>query len=165
MWNNNKGQVIIPTGGGKTMCMIEDAMTNMDLIKRGQTFVVVAPRILLAEQLCKEFLEIIPTNNAHILHVHSGDVEHYHTTNPKKIHLFNNVARSSGEHCIIFTTYHSLHKIQQADIEVNTIYFDEAHNSVQRNFFLPLNIFLLTLTAAIFSLLLLNTLLPSSNLA
>ena len=26
-------------------------------------------------------------------------------------------------------------KIQQADIEVNTIYFDEAHNSVQRNFF------------------------------
>jgi len=135
MWNNNKGQVIIPTGGGKTMCMIEDAMTNMDLIKRGQTFVVVAPRILLAEQLCKEFLEIIPTNNAHILHVHSGEVEHYHTTNPKKIHLFNNVARSSGEHCIIFTTYHSLHKIQQADIEVNTIYFDEAHNSVQRNFF------------------------------
>ena len=135
MWNNNKGQVIIPTGGGKTMCMIEDAMTNMDLIKRGQTFVVVAPRILLAEQLCKEFLEIIPTNNAHILHVHSGEVEHYHTTNPKKIHLFNKVARSSGEHCIIFTTYHSLHKIQQADIEVNTIYFDEAHNSVQRNFF------------------------------
>ena len=135
MWNNNKGQVIIPTGGGKTMCMIEDAMTNMDLVKRGQTFVVVAPRILLAEQLCKEFLEIIPTNNAHILHVHSGEVEHYHTTNPKKIHLFNNVARSSGEHCIIFTTYHSLHRIQEADIEVNTIYFDEAHNSVQRNFF------------------------------
>ena len=30
---------------------------------------------------------------------------------------------------------HSLHKVQQADIEVNTIYFDEAHNSVQRNFF------------------------------
>ena len=135
MWDNSKGQVIIPTGGGKTMCMIEDAMTNMDLVKRGQTFVVVAPRILLAEQLCKEFLEIIPTNNAHILHVHSGEVEHYHTTDSKKIHLFNNVARASGEHCIIFTTYHSLHKIQQADIEVNTIYFDEAHNSVQRNFF------------------------------
>ncbi len=135
MWDNDKGQCILPTGAGKTLCMIEDCKTNMDLIKRGQTFVVVAPRILLAEQLCKEFLEIIPTNNAHILHVHSGEVEHYHTTNPKKIHLFNNVARESGEHCIIFTTYHSLHKIQQADIEVNTIYFDEAHNSVQRNFF------------------------------
>jgi len=28
-----------------------------------------------------------------------------------------------------------LHRLQEADIEVNTIYFDEAHNSVQRNFF------------------------------
>ena len=25
MLANNKGQVIVPTGGGKTMCMIEDA--------------------------------------------------------------------------------------------------------------------------------------------
>ena len=135
MWDNNKGQVIVPTGGGKTICMIEDCKTNMDLINHGQTFVVVAPRILLAEQLCKEFLELIDTTHTHILHVHSGEVDHYHTTNPKKIHLFNNVARTAGENVIIFTTYHSLHKIQQSDIEVSTIYFDEAHNSVQRNFF------------------------------
>jgi predicted helicase len=40
-----------------------------------------------------------------------------------------------GENVIIFTTYHSLHRVMEADIEVNTIYFDEAHNSVQRNFF------------------------------
>ena len=136
MWDNNKGQVIIPTGGGKTICMIEDAITNMELINRGQTFVVVAPRILLAEQLCKEFLELVsPGHNAHVMHVHSGDVEFFHTTKPEKIHLFANTARTAGENCIIFTTYHSLHKVQEADIEVNTIYFDEAHNSVQRNFF------------------------------
>ena len=36
---------------------------------------------------------------------------------------------------MIFTTYHSLHRIQEAqDIEVDTIYFDESHNAVQRNF-------------------------------
>ena len=29
MSNNTKGQVIVPTGGGKTMCMIEDV--NKDL--------------------------------------------------------------------------------------------------------------------------------------
>ena len=34
----------------------------------------------------------------------------------------------------IFTTYNSLHRII-ADIEVNNIYFDEAHNSVKKNFF------------------------------
>ena len=84
MWDNSKGQVIIPTGGGKTMCMIEDVMTNMNLVKRGQTFVVVAPRILLAEQLCNEFLEVIPDTHTHIMHVHSGDVEYYHTTNPRR---------------------------------------------------------------------------------
>ena len=28
-----------------------------------------------------------------------------------------------------------MHRVQEADVEVNTIYFDEAHNSVQRNFF------------------------------
>jgi predicted helicase len=137
MWDNNKGQVIIPTGGGKTICMIEDAITNMELINRGQTFVVVAPRILLAEQLCSEFLELIDTTHTHIIHVHSGETSHFSTTKAEKISLFVNTARTAGENVIIFTTYHSLHRIQEADVEVNTIYFDEAHNSVQRNFFPP----------------------------
>ena len=135
MWDNSKGQVIIPTGGGKTICMIQDAI-HQQAVPVGTTTVVVAPRILLAEQLCKEFLELLsPGHNAHVMHVHSGDVEFFHTTNPEQIHLFANTARTAGENCIIFTTYHSLHKVQAADIEVNTIYFDEAHNSVQRNFF------------------------------
>jgi superfamily II DNA or RNA helicase len=135
MWDNSKGQVIIPTGGGKTICMIDDVMTNIEMIDHGQTFVVVAPRILLAEQLCKEFLELIDTTHTHILHVHSGDTSHFSTTKAEKISLFVNTARTAGENVIIFTTYHSLHRVQEADIEVNTIYFDEAHNSVQRNFF------------------------------
>ena len=134
MWDKNKGQVIIPTGGGKTICMIQDTI-HQQAVPTGTTTVVVAPRILLAEQLCKEFLELVSTTHTHVMHVHSGDVEFFHTTNPEKIHLFANTARTAGENCIIFTTYHSLHRIQEADIEVNNIYFDEAHNSVQRNFF------------------------------
>ena len=35
---------------------------------------------------------------------------------------------------MIFTTYHSLHRIKQ-DVEADTVYYDEAHNSVQKNFF------------------------------
>ena len=69
------------------------------------------------------------------MHVHSGETHHFSSTKPAQIHLFANTARTAGENVIIFTTYHSLHRIQEADIEVNTIYFDEAHNSVQRNFF------------------------------
>ena len=131
----DKGQVVIPTGGGKTPVMFHDLIVNCQYIDNGMTTVVVAPRILLAEQLCSEFLEHIDTTNTHILHVHSGETHHFSTTNPSKINLFVNTARTAGENVIIFTTYHSLHRLQQADVEVNTIYFDEAHNSVQRNFF------------------------------
>ena len=134
---NEKGQIIIPTGGGKTPTMIYDIIRNQKYIDNGWTIVVVAPRILLAEQLCKEFLEEIDPidNHVHVMHVHSGETHHYSTTNPEKIHVFNNTARAFGENVIIFTTYHSLNRIQQADIDVDTIYFDEAHNSVSRQFF------------------------------
>ena len=134
MWDNDRGQIIVPTGGGKTICMIQD-LIHQHAVPIGRTSVVVAPRILLAEQLCSEFLEIVNTTHTHIMHVHSGETQHFSTTKPDSIHMFANTARTAGENVIIFTTYHSLHRVQEADIEVNTIYFDEAHNSVQRNFF------------------------------
>ena len=57
MSNNTKGQVIVPTGGGKTMCMIEDVKKLFRKNSLPKTVVVVAPRILLANQLSSEFLE------------------------------------------------------------------------------------------------------------
>jgi superfamily II DNA or RNA helicase len=141
----DKGQVIVPTGGGKTMCMITDTKNRLDSINNGTTTVVVAPRILLAEQLCSEFMEVIDPNNSdpylHVMHVHSGETRYANTTKADKIHLYAGCARSMGENVIIFTTYNSLHRIMEADIEVNTIYFDEAHNSVKRNFFPPTEFF------------------------
>ena len=131
----NKGQIIVPTGGGKTLTMIMDTKMIHEVINNGTTTVVVAPRILLAEQLCSEFLELIDTTHTHVMHVHSGETEHYSTTKADDIYVFANTARAVGENVIIFTSYHSLHRVVEADIEVNTIYFDEAHNSVQRNFF------------------------------
>jgi superfamily II DNA or RNA helicase len=133
MTNHNRGQLIMPTGAGKTLTMITDAQNTLN--NNVSTIVVVCPRILLAEQLCSEFLEVIDTSNVHVMHCHSGETHHFKTTNPDKIHLFANTARTAGESVIIFTTYNSLNRIQQADIEVNTIYFDEAHNSVKRHFF------------------------------
>ena len=126
---HQRGQVIVPTGGGKTLCMITDAKCVLQGEK--QTLVVVAPRILLAQQLSSDFLEHLD-DPVKVMHVHSGDSHHYSTTNSKKI--FKWVEEYWNHNKIIFTTYHSLHKIQEAGIPVNTIYFDEAHNSVQRHF-------------------------------
>ena len=132
---NRKGQVIVPTGGGKTMCMIEDAKYQFTRGNVSKSIVVVAPRILLAQQLCKDFLEqnLDGNYNLHVdvLHVHSGETHFYSTTNSHKIRVWNN---NTIRNRLIFTTYHSLHRIQEAEIEVDTIYFDEAHNSVQKNF-------------------------------
>ena len=126
---HHRGQFIVPTGGGKTLCMITDAKCVLQGEK--QTLVVVAPRILLAQQLSSDFLEHLD-DPVKVMHVHSGDSHHYSTTNSKKI--FKWVEEYWNHNKIIFTTYHSLHKIQEAGIPVNTIYFDEAHNSVQRHF-------------------------------
>ena len=119
------------TGGGKTLTMIADAIREFSN-SVSQTIVVVAPRIMLAEQLSAEFLEHI--TNASVMHVHSGETHHYSTTNPSKIFAWNYQVKG---HKLIFTTYHSLIQIQRSGIDVHTIYFDEAHNSVQRHFFEP----------------------------
>ena len=133
MLRNTKGQIIVPTGGGKTMCMIDDAMNEFNRTYMGQTIVVVAPRILLANQLSSEFLEFI--DNAEVLHVHSGETHHYSTTKASRISVWSTKNAVSNQ--IIFTTYHSLHRIQESGIHVDTIYYDEAHNSVQKNFYPP----------------------------
>jgi superfamily II DNA or RNA helicase len=91
---------------------------------------VVAPRILLSEQLSAEFLEHI--TNASVLHVHSGETSHFSSTRPTVIRGW--VEATSG-HKIIFTTYNSLEKLQSSGVKVNTILFDEAHNSIKRHFF------------------------------
>ena len=126
---NSKGQIIVPTGGGKTICMIEDAKYQFQFNSVSKTIVVVAPRILLAQQLCADFLELI--DNVDVLHVHSGETHHTSTT---KIDLIRQWVGNNVGNKIIFTTYHSLHKLMESDVFVDTIYFDEAHNGVQKNF-------------------------------
>ena len=132
MQKHTKGQVIVPTGGGKTLKMIYDTM-RLFQSETPQTVVVVAPRILLAEQLSSEFLEHI--TNAVVFHIHSGETHHESSTRIKEIR--NWVESHQFDHKLIFTTYNSLQRLVDAEVDVDTIYFDEAHNSVKRNFFPP----------------------------
>ena len=148
MLTADKGQIIVPTGGGKTLVAIKDALRRYASAETPQTIVVVAPRIMLATQLSAEYLEHV--KNANVLHVHSGETEHFSTTKSDRINLFVRMCHHVGEHVIIFTTYHSLPRIIDAGIDINCCYFDEAHNAVQRNHFVGVAAASMTSDAAYF---------------
>jgi superfamily II DNA or RNA helicase len=131
----NKGSIYCPTGGGKTLIMIFDCLRRLNEAQRPMTIVVCAPRILLASQLEAEFSEHILSNVAIPAHIHSGETKHFKTTNPDKIAGFVKMAEQSNSHRILYTTYHSLPKIIDSGIDIDVIYYDEAHNSTGRNFF------------------------------
>jgi len=135
MLQASHGSVLVPTGGGKTLIAIMDLQRRLSASQRGLTAVVVCPRLLLVNQLCEEYLQVIDTKNVHIMHVHSGDTHHFSTTKSSQIALFNNTARAAGESCIIFTTYHSLNRIVEAGVDIDVAYFDEAHNATSKQFF------------------------------
>lgn len=137
MKNNKKGKILVPTGGGKTISMILDVQ---ELFKsdEAKNVVVVSPRIGISIQLRNEFMEHIEC--ASVMHVHTNVVKksdntqnHYFTsTNP---HMISKWAKYVEGHKIFFTTYNSLKRLEQSDVEIHTIYFDEAHNSVRKDFY------------------------------
>lgn len=126
-----RGSVYIPTGGGKTVVMMEDARQRVLKAKEPMTFVVVAPRILLANQLCSEFEEYLKDQNVAYMHVHSGETHHQSSTRPAVIAEYNDTAIGSGKHQFIFTTYNSIGRVNDADINIDVVYFDEAHHCVK----------------------------------
>jgi len=135
MQSTNYGQVYVPTGGGKTYIMIAHCRELFAAATKPQTIVVVAPRILLAQQLQSEFSEFI--TDAMIGHIHSGETPFFSTTKPSTIMSAVTLWQANHKHQILFTTYHSLGRIVDSGIDIDCIYFDEAHNSCGRAFFKP----------------------------
>ena len=130
MNENDLGQIIVPTGGGKTYIMIQDCIKQLD----NNVNVIVAPRILLAQQLCDDFITSID-KDLNVFHAHSGRTKHTSSTKPDEIAEF--VDNNSS--VIIFTTYHSLHKVVESGINIDNIYFDEAHNGTAKSFFISVS--------------------------
>jgi hypothetical protein len=111
--------------------MMEDARQRVLNALEPMTFVVVAPRILLANQLCSEFEEYLKEQNVAFMHVHSGETHHQSSTRPSVIAEYNDTAIGSGKHQFIFTTYNSIGRVNEADINIDVVYFDEAHHCVK----------------------------------
>ena len=147
MLANDTGQIIVPTGGGKTIIMMEDLLRDIDLGQRltnitSTVSVIVAPRILLAQQLCDDLIchsnqrKNFNKNRIQIVHVHSGRTKFRTTTKPDDINDIVMLNQLHDRHTVLFATYHSLKRIVDSGIQVDNIYYDEAHNSTARSFFI-----------------------------
>jgi superfamily II DNA or RNA helicase len=136
MQDNLCGQIIVPTGGGKTFIMVQDALRRMQNATKPMVITVIAPRILLANQLCDDFFQGLNGNVECVFgHVHSGETHFWSSTKPAKISQFVKLKDTNNVHIVLFTTYNSLRRLNEIGLKVDVAYFDEAHNSVRRDFF------------------------------
>lgn len=130
---HNKGICVLPTSAGKTTIFIEDVKQRMLSSTHPLVFVVVAPKILLCNQLAAEFDETLRKQVDYFtLLVHSGEDG---VTNPEEIKVYSNLYKTLKKHQVIFTTYKSILKIHDAHINIDVAIFDEAHHSTTESNF------------------------------
>lgn len=131
--SHNRGVVIIPTSGGKTLIMMEDVNMRLTQSKKLMTIVIVAPVIILATQLASQFNSYLTGKHQFfVTHVHSGENG---TTDSEKILAYNKLVHSMNKHSLIFTTYRSLPRILESGIDIDVALFDEAHHSTKESNF------------------------------
>lgn len=143
-----KGRFVYPTGAGKTL--IESLILNhqMERNKEFGLHVVVAPRIALLTQLMREYRNYIGDKYDQIGfhsndHKNEGrDYDKYlnlstqrKTTDENKV--LREVERASRNNVplVIFSTYHSLHKLVRDGLSFETMIADESQYCISRNFF------------------------------
>ena len=71
--------------------------------------------------------------NKNVLHVHSGETKHFRTTKSEQIKLFVEMCQTVREpfvNMLSSSPHITPTRVQESGIPVDTIYFDEAHNSV-----------------------------------
>jgi len=150
--SDGKGQVILPTGSGKTYIQADA------IIKAAQEFgyrtcVVFSSRIALSFQLLREIAQYHISNSfeAEYLNVNSGDFDGSlinekraeagivasrirSTTSAEEIGNVYRRALAIGKPLVISCTYHSAERIREAGIPIDLQLNDEAHNVVSEDF-------------------------------
>jgi len=148
---NSKGILVAGTGAGKSYTMgwsIKERIAAGDSV-----IVVVAPRILLAQQLFKSIDSLIGKSATfQHLFVYSGEQSyreqevltseqildvHFPTTSIHEIQEEKERADRNNVPLILMTTYHSLDRIIESGIPIDTVYLDEVHNAVSLEFSKP----------------------------
>ena len=139
-----KGRIVIPTGGGKTFieaAVIENQRSQCSVKTR--LHLVLAPRIVLANQLIGEFRKF-SGNTYRSIAFHSGEYEPDYdaedgitwkessTTSVEMVEEVYVSANNSGQDLIVFSTYHSSKKL--TGFEFDVMIADESQYCVNENF-------------------------------
>jgi superfamily II DNA or RNA helicase len=130
MREHSKMLTVAPTSAGKSIMMIADAKHRFTEGESNKTILVVASKLILCQQLSNEFEKFI--DNVSVAHVHSGDSNHFRTTDFLELAYWNDKTEGNK---LIFSTYHSLGKIVKAELNIDTAYLDECHNAVNKRFY------------------------------
>ena len=137
------GRVVMPTGGGKTF--VEAAVLDFQRTSNAKTKIhlVLAPRILLANQLIGEYRNFSGASYRAIA-FHSGKHEVDYdrkekitwkekaTTDVSEVTAFHSNAVAAGQDLVVFSTYHSAHKL--IGIDFDTVIADESQYCVEQSF-------------------------------
>ena len=138
---NSKGIVSCPTGGGKTFTMITDSRRFM---QPGNVIVVVAPQLLLSQQLFTEFDKHLSDVNFMYRQISSEGKTFQRKREPLRFRMTPakspttvvdeirdtyRIAQKAQKPLLLFVTYDSLERIVSSMIPVSAVYYDEAHNA------------------------------------
>lgn len=155
--NKNIGQVIIPTGTGKTRVQIH--LHIQDMIEKTKNneigvYAIGAHRLLLCKQLMDELQHLciqcgIPINVLYVGSARQDDKAVYdryfkegidqdtfestYTTVGKEVKEFYEKTQASKRHLIIVSTYHSFDRLKNIPC-IDLCTFDEAHTTVAEDF-------------------------------
>lgn len=134
------GRVIIPTGGGKTLIESYYLRDTINKSRKNRIHVVLAPRIVLVNQLIKEYRGYIGQKYI-ALAFHSGRAEvdfelvkwnEKSTTSTDVVKEDYARAIRMGKDLVIFSTYKSAHKLKRFPIE--TLICDESQYCVTEDY-------------------------------
>ena len=134
------GRIVMPTGAGKTF--VEAALIDYQREHNANTRIhlVLAPRILLANQLISEYRKFSGLNYR-VIAFHSGHYEpedetikwkEANTTRVSEVEEAYKAAIKCDQDLVVFSTYHSCEKL--AGIDFDTLIADESQYCVTENF-------------------------------
>jgi len=135
-----RGRFVMPTGAGKTLVESQVLDWQFNNNSKSGIHLVLAPRIMLGNQLLSEYKGFLGKEAFCAIAFHSGEHiaedgikwKEEATTQKHKVEEAYANAQKLGQQLVVFSTYHSCGKLEGLDFD--TIIADEAQYCVAENF-------------------------------